>query len=158
MCGKEKQLEARFFSHPRRATRVSPKAFAGRSGIRAFDEEARYFSFGPVPALHQGSGLGWNGWSLENGQEKYGEMAPKDQVAWYLVLIFIFWQFLAWSDDTDKRSVALYLIPRLQKLRLQKSVSSQVGQVGSGHPNWPTCNLGYNPLSRRDEPNKYHQQ
>lgn len=30
-------------------------AFAGRSGIRAFDEEARYFSFGPVPALHQGS-------------------------------------------------------------------------------------------------------
>ena len=34
----------------------------------------------------------------------------------------------------------------------------QVGQVGSGHPTWPTCNLGYNPLSRRDEPNKYHQQ
>lgn len=30
-------------------------AFAGRPGIRAFDEEARYFSFGPVPVQGQSS-------------------------------------------------------------------------------------------------------
>ena len=36
----------------------STKAFAGRPGIRAFDEEARYFSFGPVPVQGQPYGKG----------------------------------------------------------------------------------------------------
>ena len=122
-----------FFSQPLCATHRSDKAFAGRSGIRAFDEEARYFSFGPVPAFNQGSGPGsvmvgydWEAWNCLRNIETW----PQNMnFGWFLVLYqFSIIYFFAWID-IQRRCVLLEFSQTSEAAAgsIWRSVSSQMG-------------------------------